>query len=205
MSRFTLACLAMGMSALCLSSCVRKESQSAVGTGTAAGTSASAPAAGPAGNAKAMKITKAVCVLTPLGNSGVKGTIWFTQKGDKVEITGEVSGLTPGLHGFHIHEFGDLTDTDMGKHAGGHFNPTNMPHGGPNDEKRHAGDLGNLEAGQDGKAVVKMLDGVILLNGPPSILGRGIIVHADPDDLKTQPTGNAGGRVAVGVIGVAHP
>lgn len=194
LSRSTLACLAVGVLALSFSSCARKESPAAA-----------TPVAVDQGGVKEVKVTRAVCILTSLGNSSVKGVIRFTQKGDKVEISGEVTGLKPGMHGFHIHEFGDLTDLDMGKSAGGHFNPTGMKHGGPNDAERHAGDLGNLEAKDDGKATVSMMDTVIQLNGPASIIGRGIIVHADPDDLKTQPTGNAGGRVAAGVIGVAQP
>jgi Cu-Zn family superoxide dismutase len=148
--------------------------------------------------------TRAVCVLHGASKSHVRGVVVFTQKDDGVTITGEVTGLKPGLHGFHIHEFGDCSEPD-GSCAGGHFNPTKMPHGGPNSPQRHVGDLGNIKADESGKAVIDMTDKVIKLSGPNSIIGRGLIVHADPDDLKTQPTGNAGARVACGVIGIANP
>jgi Cu-Zn family superoxide dismutase len=147
---------------------------------------------------------KAIAVLHPTEGSKVTGAVFFAQKNGYLEITGEVTGLTPGLHGFHIHEYGDFSTKD-GKSAGDHFNPTNMPHGGPEDALRHVGDLGNLKADANGKATVKILDKVIKLTGPHSIIGRGLVVHAKADDLKTQPTGDAGDRVAVGVIGIANP
>jgi Cu-Zn family superoxide dismutase len=164
-------------------------------------------AAGLVGQEKGVPTTapqKAVAALHPTEGNKVTGIVFFAQKNGYVEITGEVSGLTPGLHGFHIHEYGDFSAKD-GKSAGGHFNPTNMPHGGPDDAMRHVGDLGNLQADAGGKATVKIHDKVIKLNGPHSIIGRGLVVHAKADDLKTQPTGDAGDRVAVGVIGVANP
>jgi Cu-Zn family superoxide dismutase len=115
-----------------------------------------------------------------------------------------VTGLTPGAHGFHVHEFGDCSMAD-GTCAGAHFNPTGAPHGGPDDARRHAGDLGNVKADESGKAIYKRVDKMLALNGPSSIIGRSIIVHAAPDDLKTQPSGNAGARVGCGVIGIADP
>jgi superoxide dismutase, Cu-Zn family len=145
---------------------------------------------------------KAICVLTPTKGSKVHGSVAFTVKGDAIEITGEITGLTPGKHGFHVHEFGDLSSTD-GMATGGHFNPDKEKHGGPDDKERHAGDLGNIVADENGKALLKMTDKLIRLSGEHSIVGRGLIVHAKEDDLKTQPTGDAGGRVAQGVIGVA--
>jgi Cu-Zn family superoxide dismutase len=152
------------------------------------------------GDADAPK--KAVCVLTPTKDSKVSGIVTFTVKGDEVEVAGEVTGLTPGKHGFHIHEFGDLSSAD-GMATGGHFNPDKEKHGGPHDKERHVGDLGNITADAGGKAVIKMNDKLLRLSGPHSIIGRGLIVHAKEDDLKSQPTGDAGGRVAQGVIGVA--
>jgi Cu-Zn family superoxide dismutase len=146
--------------------------------------------------------TKAVCVLTPTQGSKVSGLVTFTQKADGVEISGEITGLTPGKHGFHVHEFGDLSSAD-GMAAGGHFNPDKEKHGGPHDKERHVGDLGNVVADATGKVTLKTTDKLIQLHGPHSIIGRGLIVHAKEDDLKTQPTGDAGGRVAQGVIGVA--
>jgi Cu-Zn family superoxide dismutase len=148
------------------------------------------------------KVTWAVAVLHPFGKGPASGVVYFEQKGRVVEITGKVMGLKPGKHGFHVHEYGDCTDP---KCSGGHYNPTNMPHGGPNSEKRHVGDLGNVVANKEGVAVINMKDKVISLSGPHSIIGRALIVHADPDDLESQPTGNAGDRIACGVIGIAGP
>jgi Cu-Zn family superoxide dismutase len=147
---------------------------------------------------------RAIAVVHPASNSKVRGTIYFTQKSGYVEISGEVTGLSPGLHGFHIHEYGDCSAMDASS-AGGHFNPTHMPHAGPDNAKRHVGDLGNLKADESGKAVVRTTDKMIQLHGPHSILGRSVIVHASTDDLKSQPSGNSGDRVACGVIGIANP
>jgi superoxide dismutase, Cu-Zn family len=152
----------------------------------------------------ATAVTKAVAVLSPTEGNKVNGLVVFTQEGDKVSVSAHIEGLTPGNHGFHIHEFGDCSAKD-GASAGGHFNPSTLPHGARTDAKRHAGDLGNIEVGSDGTAHVEFSDSVMKLEGPSSILGRGVIVHANPDDFKTQPTGNAGGRQACGVIGVAKP
>ncbi|HUW06310.1 MAG TPA: superoxide dismutase family protein [Williamwhitmania sp.] len=148
------------------------------------------------------EVQKAVCILYPTAGNNVSGVITFTQTPDGILVSGDVKGLTPGKHGFHIHECGDCTAAD-GTSAGGHFNPTHMPHGAPTDAKRHVGDMGNIVADASGKAHVEYVDKVIQLNGPLSILGRGIIVHQGADDFVTQPTGNAGSRVACGVIGVA--
>lgn len=147
-------------------------------------------------------VTRAIAILHPTEGSKVEGTLSFTKTGDGIRVEGEINGLTPGKHGFHIHEFGDLTSPD-GTSAGGHFNPTGEPHGAPDADKRHAGDFGNIEADQSGAVKVNFEDKKITFEGPASILGRGVVVHAKPDDLKSQPSGNAGDRVAVGVIGVA--
>ena len=132
------------------------------------------------------------------------GTVTFTKANDAVQVVADVTGLTPGKHGFHIHEFGDCSATDATS-AGGHFNPTHKPHGAPDAAERHAGDLGNIEADASGKAHLEWKDKVMKLTGEDSIVGHAVIVHEKADDLKTQPTGNAGGRVACGVIGVAKP
>ncbi|GAA4467958.1 hypothetical protein GCM10023156_58530 [Novipirellula rosea] len=137
--------------------------------------------------------------MIPIGDSKVKGAISFTQDGDMLKIHGEVTGLKPGKHGFHVHENGDLSDKETGKSAGGHFNPTNQPHGKMTDEKRHVGDFGNIEANQEGIAMIDKEDSVIALSGVHSILGRAIVIHADEDQF-TQPTGDAGDRVAFGKI-----
>jgi Cu-Zn family superoxide dismutase len=158
--------------------------------------------AGQPPNVKMAAPTKAVCVVHPLKDSQAHGIVVFTQKGDHVEISGKIMGLTPGKHGFHIHEFGDCSSPE-GMSAGGHFNPDKEKHGGPHARERHVGDLGNIEADDSGNAVIKMTDTLVMLHGPHSVIGRAIIVHAKADDLRTDPTGNAGGRIGCGVIGVA--
>lgn len=151
------------------------------------------------------KVTYAVAVVNGLGDHRVKGKVTFTETADGVEIVGEFTGLQPGEHGFHVHEFGDCSMAD-GKCAGGHFNPTGMPHAGPEDAKRHIGDLGNIKADGKGNASYKFVDKMIKLNGPNSIIGRSIMVHAKPDDFKTQtPPGNAGDRIGCGTIGIGDP
>jgi Cu-Zn family superoxide dismutase len=158
----------------------------------------------PAGHAAGAGIDRAVAVLLPVGDSGVTGVVYFTKEGSAVHVTGTIAGLKPGQHGFHVHQFGDMTGMNDGMSAGGHFNPENKPHGKPSDKERHVGDLGNVTAGEDGTATIDIKDTVLELGGPHSILGRGLVVHANPDKF-TQPVGDAGGRVAVGVIGVSSP
>jgi Cu-Zn family superoxide dismutase len=148
--------------------------------------------------------TKAIAVVHGFGKSPVKGVVHFTATDDGVEIRGEITGLKQGKHGFHIHEYGDCSSGDV-KCAGGHFNPEKKKHGGPTDANRHVGDLGNITANADGKAVIRMTDKLIALSGPHSIIGRAVIIHADADDMKTDPAGNAGARIGGGVVGIAHP
>jgi superoxide dismutase, Cu-Zn family len=148
--------------------------------------------------------TKAVCVVHALGDSKVSGKVTFTKQAGGVEVVAELTGLTPGKHGFHVHEFGDCSKMD-GTCAGGHFNPEGMPHGGPNSAERHVGDLGNVDADSSGNAMYKRVDKQIALSGPHSIIGRAIIVHAGEDDLTSQPSGDAGARIGCGVIGIADP
>jgi len=142
---------------------------------------------------------QAVVELHPTQGNQVHGTIRFSQVADGIRVVADVSGLTPGKHGFHIHEKGDCSAPDASS-AGGHFNPTGMPHGGPHSVQRHVGDLGNLVADQSGRARAEFIDTQIAFEGPNSILNRSVIVHAQPDDLVSQPTGNAGARVACGII-----
>lgn len=142
---------------------------------------------------------KASCILHPTQGNKVEGVVTFTKVEDGVKIVAEVSNLTPGSHGFHIHEFGDCSAPD-GSSAGGHFNPKKTQHGAPDAHERHAGDLGNLVADKQGNAHYERIDKVIELEGTDTIIGRSVVVHASEDDFKTQPTGNAGGRVACGVI-----
>ncbi|MCX6248903.1 MAG: superoxide dismutase family protein [Bacteroidetes bacterium] len=148
------------------------------------------------------KNVKAICVLYATQGNNVTGIITFTQTDKGVKVVADLQGLTKGKHGFHIHEFGDCSSVD-GTSAGGHFNPEGKSHGAPLDMSRHMGDMGNLEADESGKAHLEYTDATIQLNGPNSILGRSVIIHKNEDDLKTQPTGNAGPRVACGVIGAA--
>lgn len=150
-----------------------------------------------------MEPTKAIAVLHPTQGNSVSGIVTFENVQGGVRVIANLSGLTPGKHGFHIHEYGDCSAVN-GTSAGGHFNPGGMPHGMPMSDKRHVGDLGNIDAGKDGNAHLEYVDKMIALSGKNSILGRGVIVHAKEDDLISQPTGNAGGRVACAVIGVAQ-
>ncbi len=145
---------------------------------------------------------KAVCVLHPTEGNEVNGTVYFAKTDSGVQVTVTIEGLTPGKHGFHIHEFGDCSAVD-GTSAGSHFNPEGHEHGAPMGEMRHAGDMGNVEANEEGIAQMEYFDKNMKLNGANSIIGHSIIVHASEDDLKSQPTGNAGARVACGVIGIA--
>jgi Cu-Zn family superoxide dismutase len=146
---------------------------------------------------------KAVALLTPTKGSKVEGRVTFTKEGSTIHVHAEISGLTPGEHGFHIHEFGVWSEDGMA--SGGHFNPAQQPHSGPEKTKRHVGDLGNIKANANGNATLDLDDHLLSFSGAHSIIGRGLVVHEKVDDLKTQPTGNAGGRLAVGVIGIAKP
>jgi len=141
----------------------------------------------------------AVARLEPTQGNNTRGTVRFTSESGGVRVTAEVTGLTPGDHGFHIHEHGDCSAPDATS-AGGHFDPTNQPHAAPDAEARHIGDLGNLKADSNGRAQLNYLDSKLTMSGPNSIIGRAVIVHADRDDLKTQPTGDAGARLACGRI-----
>lgn len=143
----------------------------------------------------------ATAKLASASKSKVTGSITFKQTADGVEVTASVENLTPGDHGWHVHEKGDCSAPDASS-AGGHFNPDNHKHGAPDAAERHAGDFGNLTAGKDGKATATItMKGVTLEEGvATSLVGKGFIVHEKKDDFKTQPTGNAGGRVACGVI-----
>lgn len=137
--------------------------------------------------------------LKPASGSQVSGTVHFTGMDDGLRIMVEVRGLTPGKHGFHIHQKGDCSAADA-MSAGDHFNPGNQAHGGHDSDMRHAGDLGNLDAGADGRASMERTVRGLALSGPDSIVGKAVLVHAGEDDLKTPPSGNSGARIACGVI-----
>lgn len=146
-----------------------------------------------------MRVKKVVAGLNPTKGNTAGGIVTFTEVEGGVRIVADVEGLSPGKHGFHIHEFGDISAPDAAS-AGGHFNPTKKKHGGPDFLERHVGDLGNIVANEQGYARYDRVDPIIELNGPNSIVGRSVIVHASADDYKTQPAGNSGGRVCCGVI-----
>jgi Cu-Zn family superoxide dismutase len=151
----------------------------------------------------ATDFTKAVAVVHPTENGKAAGSLTFTKVENGVRVQGEFEGLEEGKHGFHIHQYGDCRAAD-GTSAGGHYNPADNPHAGPDAESRHVGDMGNLEADADGNATIDYVDSTIELNGPESIMGRGVIIHGGEDDLESQPTGAAGPRMGCGVIGVAN-
>lgn len=146
---------------------------------------------------------KAVCVVQPTQGNQCHGTVWFETLPDgQVKVTAAISGLNPNQkHAIHVHEFGDITSND-GTSLGGHYNPEHHEHGLPTQEMRHAGDLGNLTADAQGNADYTITVDNMTIMEKNAILGRGIVVHAKMDD-GGQPTGNAGPRIGVGVIGLA--
>jgi Cu-Zn family superoxide dismutase len=153
--------------------------------------------------AKSTASSKAIAVLHPTAGNKVAGTVTFTPVADGVQVHADITGLTPGKHGFHVHEFGDCSAADAAS-AGAHFNPTNQPHAGPDAAARHEGDMGNVEANAYGNAKLDYVDHQISLsNDAKLVIGRSVVVHAKPDDLKTQPSGDSGARIACGVIGWA--
>ena len=147
-----------------------------------------------------MQAMSAMAALEPRSGSSAAGSVTFTQENGAVRVQATFSGLTPGEHGFHVHQVGDCSAPDASS-AGDHFNPDAHPHGRQGDAatSRHAGDFGNVTAGADGSATVDLTDNVIAFTGANSIDGKAVIVHANPDDY-SQPSGNAGGRVACGVV-----
>lgn len=151
-----------------------------------------------------------ICVVSSKNSNkkskqDINGVIYLKQFKKNVKIMGEVSGLKPGLHGFHIHESGDLTSGCKSLCA--HYNPFNKVHGGPKDTDRHVGDLGNIVADENGIARINILDPLVKLQGKYSVIGRSMIIHEDEDDLgrgeneESLKTGNAGKRIACGIIG----
>jgi Cu-Zn family superoxide dismutase len=132
--------------------------------------------------------------------STVTGTATFTEVAGGVKVVVHIEKAPPGTHGLHLHEKGDCSAPDAAS-AGGHFNPTSMPHAGPMDKQHHAGDLGNIEIKADGTGDLEITSSMLTVKpGPNSVVGRAVVFHEKADDLKTQPTGNAGGRLGCGVI-----
>jgi Cu-Zn family superoxide dismutase len=144
--------------------------------------------------------SNAIARLEPTKGNTTAGSVEFQQRGNRVHVVANVTGLAPNQeHGFHVHETGDCSSGD-GMSTGGHFNPDGKPHG-PQNAPHHAGDMPSLKADASGNAKATFdLDDVTIAAGPKSVVGRGLIVHKDPDDYKTQPTGNAGVRIACAVI-----
>jgi Cu-Zn family superoxide dismutase len=155
-------------------------------------------------------VTAAIAVIRPTEGSQAAGLVTFTATDGGVKVVADVTGLSPGKHGFHIHEYGDVSDAAKAMSTGGHYDPEGTHHHAlagaeGTDAPHHAGDMGNLIADETGKAHLEMvLTGVTLMGPTDPIVGRSVIVHAKPDD-GGQPTGNAGGRVGAGVIGIAKP
>ena len=141
---------------------------------------------------------RATAPLESTKGSDTTGTVTFLQRGDKVMVYAEVRGLKANQeHGFHVHEKGDCSSGD-GMSAGGHFNPDNVAHSG---QPGHVGDMPNLKADANGVAHASFeLKTMTVADGPHGIVGKGLIIHRDPDDYNTQPTGNAGPRIACSVI-----
>ena len=146
-------------------------------------------------------VPRASATLEPTKGSTVRGTASFAEMGSRVRVQASISGLKPNSEfGFHIHEVGDCSSGD-GMSTKGHFNPYGKPHSQAGMSERHAGDLPSLRSDAAGNATVDTdVDVITVSPGPASIVGRGLIVHAQPDDFKTQPTGNAGARSACAVI-----
>ncbi len=151
---------------------------------------------------KQAAVTRAAAVMNPTQGNTAKGTVTFTKEEGGMRVVAHFEGVPPGEHGFHIHEFGDCSAPDASS-AGSHFNPTNMPHAAPDSAMRHVGDLGNISADSSGVAHKEYVDPMLTFEGDNSILGKGVILHADPDDYTSQPTGAAGARISCGVIEAA--
>ena len=147
-----------------------------------------------------MKGPTASATLAPTSGQTASGTVRFVQlSGGAVEVTVNLTGVPPGVHGFHIHEKGDCGDN--GNAAGGHFNPASTAHGSPSADPHHAGDFGNVTADNNGVVEARFTTRSVTVEaGPNSAVGHAVILHASPDDLTTQPTGNAGARIACGVV-----
>ncbi|HET6250708.1 MAG TPA: superoxide dismutase family protein [Tepidisphaeraceae bacterium] len=143
----------------------------------------------------------AIAKVEAAGNQKEKitGTVVFTSETDGVRVVAAIDGLTPGKHGFHIHEKNDLTAPDLSS-AGGHWNPGNTKHGGPDSAEHHAGDLGNLVADEKGHAHYDEIIKGIHIDGKMGVIGHSVIIHAKADDLTSQPAGDSGARIAGGAI-----
>ena len=142
----------------------------------------------------------AAAMLTPISGSHAHGTVHFQELGDgSVDVQVDLMNVPPGQHGFHIHDNPDCSNNGMA--AGGHFNPTHMPHAGPDSQSHHAGDFGNVTADANGEVHAHFNSTSISVHaGTASVVGHSVVLHAAPDDLTTQPSGNSGARIACGII-----
>lgn len=155
----------------------------------------------PAANENPMQIESAVAQIQPTSAGNAEGTVTFMagENNQEMRVSVELSGLEPGLHGFHIHEVGDCSADDASS-AGGHFNPNDASHGSPDGTEQHVGDMGNIEADEDGRVSTELSFPGLAFVGPASILDKSVVIHSDEDDLESQPAGDAGERVGCGVI-----
>jgi len=157
----------------------------------------SRPAATPAATASGAPAANAE--LSPTAGNQAQGLVLFAPAEGGLRVTATITGLTPGEHGFHLHEKPDCSAPD-GSSAGSHWNPTQQPHGAPDAPAHHAGDLGNITADAGGTALVERVVKGLGLEGSEGVIGHAVIVHGQADDLTSQPAGNAGPRVACGVV-----
>jgi superoxide dismutase, Cu-Zn family len=143
----------------------------------------------------------AVAEIMPTSGNEARGAIRFSGGNGTVQISGSITGLEPGAHGFHVHQVGDCSAPDASS-AGDHFNPHDDPHGSPRDleNAHHVGDLGNITANAQGEAEISVEDSEMKLSGPESVIGKAVVVHADQDDFESQPSGNSGARLGCGEI-----
>jgi Cu-Zn family superoxide dismutase len=146
------------------------------------------------------RLAAATAVPQPDATHPVQGTLQFAQAGNTVSVSGTITGLKPNAaHAFHVHEKGDCSAPDFSS-AGSHFNPTGEPHGAHDAARHHLGDMPQLMADGSGAAQVSFTSASLALDGPHGIVGKAVVVHRDPDDVNAQPVGNAGPRLACGVI-----
>lgn len=164
---------------------------------------ASEPAVRAQGAARNLQTARAE--LQARSDSDVAGALDIEEENGFLRMHGEITGLTPGVHGLHIHEVGDCSAPDASS-AGEHFAAQGMQHGAPTQAvaQHHAGDLGNIVADSSGIASIDIIDSTLSLSGRDAIAGRAVVVHAQPDDLTSQPSGNSGDRVGCGVIELAE-
>lgn len=176
--------------------CAKKESIESTEAMPAAPAVPAAPAADTAMN----EVDEAVANLEMAPDRVSAGLVSFSQEADGVKIVAHIIGAPAGTHGLHVHDIGDCSAADFTS-AGGHFNPTDAPHGGPEDAERHAGDLGNIVIGKDGSGHLELVSQMLSLHeGDNAVIGRAVILHQKADDLVSQPTGAAGARLACGVV-----